>query len=175
MTPWGLLAEFSNADDLLAAVRALHHDGFARLEAYAPFAIEGLPEALGAARTHVPAASFIGGVIGGVGAWLMQWWSAVHAYPIDVGGRPPYSWPMFVPVSFELTILGAAIAAFGAVVFGSGLPNLWHPVFEAKDFDLAMRNRFFVCIRGDEPGFDRERLVQRLEPLRPLRWIEVPR
>jgi hypothetical protein len=94
---------------------------------------------------------------------------------VDVGGRPLHSWPMFVPVTFELTVLGAALAAFVAVIVGSGLPRLSHPVFEAPDFDLAMRNRFFLCLRTDDPAFDAQQAAALLDGLQPLRCVEIPR
>jgi hypothetical protein len=96
-------------------------------------------------------------------------------YPIDVGGRPLHSWPMFVPVSFELAVLGGALAAFLAVIIGNRLPDVSHPVFNAADFDLATRNRFFLCLRADDPQFDVRRSAAWLELHRPLECVEVRR
>jgi hypothetical protein len=172
---WGLMAEFATADQLLAAAHAIRAAGYTRAEAYSPFAIEGLAEALGARRSRVPLITFLGGLAGGFGGYFMQWYSAVVDYPVDVGGRPLHSWPMFVPVTFELTVLGAALAAFVAVIVGSGLPRLSHPVFEAPDFDLAMRNRFFLCLRADDPAFDAQQAAALLDGLQPLRRVEIPR
>jgi hypothetical protein len=104
----------------------------------------------------------------------MQWYTAVIDYAINIGARPEHSWPMFVPVTFELTILGGALAAVLALFFGNGLPNLYHPIFNAPDFDLSMRNRFFLCLRLDDPGFDRDAADRLLAGLRPLRRAEVP-
>ena len=101
----------------------------------------------------------------------MQWYTAVVDYAINVGGRPLHSWPMFVPVTFELTILGGALAAVLALLFGNGLPNLYHPVFNAPDFDLATRNRFFLCLRVDDPAFDRDAAARLLDALRPLQSL----
>jgi hypothetical protein len=169
------MAEFASADALLAAARAARERGYRRVEAYAPFPVEGLAEAVGFARNRVSAWTFLGGLLGGLGGYLMQWLSAVVDYPIDVGGRPLHSWPMFVPVAFELAILGAAVAAVLALLLGSGLPELYHPVFNARDFDLATRNRFFLCLRVDDPAFEAEAASHWLAGLRPLAVCEVPR
>ncbi|MGH8797588.1 MAG: DUF3341 domain-containing protein [Caldimonas sp.] len=174
-TPWGLMAEFATADQLLAAARRAREAGYLQAEGYAPFHVEGLAEALGFTRTRVPFLTFIGGVIGGVGGYFLQWYTAVVDYAINVGGRPAHSWPMFIPVTFEMTILGAAFAAVLALLLGSGLPNLYHPVFNAPDFDLATRNRFFLCLRSDDPGFERAAAAELLDSMQPLRRCEVAR
>lgn len=170
---WGWMAEFASADELLAAARAARADGYAP-EAYSPFHIEGLAEALGIERSPISALTFIGGLLGGAGGYAMQWYSAVVDRPINFGGRPLHSWPMFVPVTFELTILGAALAAVLAFVFTAGLPKLRHPVFEAPDFELATRNRFFLVLRSQDPAFEPESAAQWLDARRPLRRVEVP-
>lgn len=171
--PWGLLAEFGSADALLDAARAARAAGYVHVQAYAPFPVEGLAEALGYTHSRVPAATFIGALLGGVGGYAMQWYSATIAYPIDVGGRPFHSWPMFVPVAFELAVLCGALAAFVAALAGNRLPDLWHPVFEAPDFDLASRNRFFLCLRADDPQFDEHATPAWLDALQPLKRVEV--
>ena len=168
---YGVLAEFASADDLLAAARRVRAAGYVRAEAYAPFDVEGLAEALGFERSSVPFFTFCGALLGGLGGYAMQWYAAVIDYPVNIGGRPLHSWPMFMPVTFELAVLGGAIAA----VVASGLPRLRHPIADAPDFELATRNRFFLCLRSDEPGFDRAAAEQLLDELRPLRRAEVPR
>ncbi|MDQ6640412.1 MAG: DUF3341 domain-containing protein [Pseudomonadota bacterium] len=173
--PWGLLAEFASADDLLAAAASARDAGYRRAEAYAPFHVEGLADALGVRRSRVPLVTFVGGAVGGIAAYALQWYSAVVAYPIDVGGRPFHSWPMFVPVSFEMTILFAALAAFVALIAGDGLPQLYHPIFNGADFELATRNRFFLCLRSDDPAFDPERAAALLDAMTPMRRSEVRR
>ena len=170
---WGWMAEFDSADALLVAARAARHQGYAP-EAYAPFHIEGLAEALGIERSGIAAATFVGGLLGGVFGYAMQWYSAVLDRPLNVGGRPLHSWPMFVPVTFELTILGAALAAVLAFVWTAGLPKLRHPVFDAPDFELATRNRFFLVLRRGDPRFESERAAQWLDEQRPLRRVAVP-
>jgi len=173
--PWGVMAEFAGADALLEAARRTREAGYTRLEAYAPFPVEGLAEAIGCRPTRVPLATLVGALAGGVGAYLMQWYSASVDYPIDVGARPLHSWPMFIPVTFEMTILFGALAAVAALLFGSGLPQLYHPVFNVPDFDLATRNRFFLCVRGDDPRFDVDAVSRWLDGLQPLRRCEVTR
>ena len=172
---WGLMAEFTTADELLAAARRAHDAGYRHAEAYAPFHVKGLAEALGFTRSRVPLFTFVGAVLGGVGGYFLQWYTAVVDYAINVGGRPAHSWPMFVPVTFEMTILGGAFAAVLALLLGNGLPKLYHPVFNAPDFDLAMRNRFFLCLRRDDPAFDEAGAAQLLDAMQPLRRCEVPR
>jgi hypothetical protein len=169
------MAEFATGDELLAAARQARDAGYTRIEAYSPFPVDGLAEAIGFRRTRVPLVTFLGAVAGGVGGYLLQWTSAVLDYPVNVGGRPLHSWPMFVPVTFEMTVLFGALAAVLALLLGSGLPQLYHPVFNAPDFDLASRNRFFLCVRSDDPRFDAQETARWLDTLSPLRRCEVPR
>ncbi len=171
--PWGLMAEFRTADELLAAARAAREAGYTRIEAYTPFHVDGLAEAMGLRPSRVPLATFVGALLGGLGGYFMQWYSAVVDYPINVGGRPLHSWPMFVPVTFELTVLGGALAAFAAVIVGNRLPDLSYPVFDAPDFELATRNRFFLCLRADDPAFAAEGTAAWLDACGPLRREEV--
>ena len=131
-------------------------------------------EALGYTRTRVPFFTFLGGVLGGLIGYLLQWWSAVIDYPENIGGRPVNSWPMFIPITFEMAVLGAALAALVAFLWGSGLPRLRHPLFGSPDFDLATRNRFFLCLRSDDPAFEPQRARALLNSLNPMRWVEVP-
>lgn len=171
--PWALMAEFATADALLAAARAARAAGYTRAEAYTPFPVEGLAAALGFTRTRLPLITFLGALAGGVGGYFMQWYTAVIDYPVDVAGRPLHSWPMFVPITFELAVLGGALAAFLALLLGSGLPCLYHPVFNAADFELASRNRFFLFLRSDDPVFDAAQAHALLDGLQPLRRCEV--
>lgn len=170
---YGWMGEFASADDLLLAARSAHDAGYAA-EAYSPFHIEGLAEALGVARSPIAGITLAGAVLGGIGGYFMQWYSAVIDRPLNIGGRPLHSWPMFVPVTFELTILCAALAAVIAFFWTSGLPKLRHPVFSAPDFELATRNRFFLVLRSDDPAFDVDASARWLDGLNPLRRIEVP-
>ena len=174
-SPWALMAEYTTAEALVAAAQAAHDAGYLLTQAYAPYPVEGLAQALGHAGGRVPAITFAGGLLGGLGGYFLQWYSAVVDFPINVGGRPFHSWPMFVPVTFEMAVLGGALAAVLAMVLGSGLPRLRHPVFAAPEFDLASRNRFFLCLRSDDPGFHPEGAARLLDELQPLRRMEVHR
>jgi hypothetical protein len=145
---YGLMAEFRQPDALLRAARAAREQSHANIEGYAPFPVPGLPEAVGFKGSRaVPRATLAGGIIGGAGGYFMQWYAATQSYPINVGGRPLHSWPMFIPVTFELTVLCAAIFAVVTMLWANGLPRLTHPVFATADFDLASKDRFFLCIR----------------------------
>ncbi len=172
-TTWGLLAEFATADALLAAAKEARAAGYANAEAYSPFVIDGLADALGFEPKRVPLATLLGGIAGGLGGYLLQWYSAVVDYPEVIGGRPMHSWPMFIPITFEMTVLGGTVAALAAFLIGSRLPQLHHPLFSAPDFDLATRNRFFLCLRSDDPAFDGERSAAFLADLEPMRVAEV--
>jgi len=171
---YGLMAEFASPEALLAAAHAARSAGYTRAQAYAPFPIEGLAEALGTQERHVSAATFVGAILGAAGGFFMQWYSAVIDRPLNVGGRPLNSWPMFIPATFELAVLGGALAAVLAFFIGAGLPRLRHPVFGAADFDLATRNRFFLCLPADDPVFDARRAAALLDEMQPLRRMEVP-
>jgi hypothetical protein len=142
---FGLLAEFAGPAALMDAARACRAR-YRDVDAYTPYPI----------------------------AYFLQWYSAVIDYPINSGGRPLHSWPAFIPPTFELTVLGACLAAFLAMLLLNGLPRLNHPIFEAPDFDLATRNRFFLAIRATEPGFDVDEARALLASLHPMRIVEVP-
>ena len=172
---WGLMAEYETVEALVGAAQAAHDAGYRQAEAYAPYPVEGLAEAVGFRRSRIPALVLVAGLVGGAGGYLMQWYAAVHSYPENIGGRPLHSWPMFIPVTFEMTVLAAALAAFVAVLLANGLPCLAHPIFDAPDFDLASRNRFFLCLRTDDPAFDEARASALLHSTSPLRIAEVAR
>jgi hypothetical protein len=171
---YGLLAEFATTDALLDAARQAREAGFRNVEAYAPFPVEGLDEAVGFRGNRVPLAALIGGILGGVGVYFLQWYAAVIDYPLNIGGRPLHSWPAFIPATFELTILGASLAAVFGMLWMNGLPRLRHPLFDVPQFDLATRNRFFLCLPARSPGFDADRGRALLERLDPLLVCEVP-
>lgn len=170
---YGLLAEFATADALLDAARRARDAGYRQLEAYSPFAVDGLADAIGFRKNRVPLAALLGGIAGGLGTYLLQWYSAVIDYPINVGGRPLHSWPSFIPPTFEITILGAAFAAAFGMLIMNGLPRLRHPLFDAPEFDLASRNRFFLVLRASDAGYDAEKGKALLEAMKPLMVKEV--
>jgi hypothetical protein len=170
---YGLMAEFDNPDALLAAARGAYAEGYRRMDAYTPFPVKGLAEAIGFHHTRLPLIVLIGGIVGCVGAFLMQYYIAVIDYPLNVGGRPLNSWPSFIPVTFELTILVAAIAAVVGMLALNGLPMPYHPVFNVLRFHLATRNQFFLCIEATDPQFDREGTRRFLEALKSRGVYEV--
>jgi hypothetical protein len=171
---YGMLAEFPTADALCAAVRAARADGYEEVEAYSPFAIDGLGEQTGLRRNHVALVTLLGGVVGGAGTYFLQWYSAVIDYPLNIGGRPLHSWPSFIPATFEITILGAAVAAVFGMLLMNGLPRLHHPLFEIEEFELASRNRFFLCLPARDSVFVPARAKALLAGLDPLLVLEVP-
>jgi hypothetical protein len=170
---YGLLAEFENPQDLLIAARRAYEAGYRRMDAYTPFPIDGLAEAIGFHHTRLPLIVLIGGIIGGIGGFLLQYWVSVIAYPLNVGGRPLNSWPAFIPVTFELTILVAALSAVLGMLALNGLPMPYHPVFNVPRFALATRDRFFLCIEATDPQFDREETRRFLERSQPRQVSEV--
>ena len=163
----GLLAEFVSADELLGAAKQAHAAGFTTAEAYSPFAVDGLAEALGFRRNRVALVTALGALVGGISTYALIWYSAVIDYPINVGGRPLHSWPSFVPPTFEITILGAALAAVIGMLVMNGLPQLRHPLFEMPEFDLASRNRFFLFLPADDAAYDADAAREWLQALSP--------
>jgi hypothetical protein len=170
---YGLLAEFTTGEELVVASRRAVEAGYRRLDAYSPLPVDGLAEALGFQRTKLPLVVLLGGIVGGLVGYGMQWYMTVISYPINVGGRPLHSWQSFVPVTFELTILGAALAAVLGMLALNGLPRPHHPLFNVPDFSLASQNRFFLCIETADPLFDLTRSRQLLESVGALKVTPV--
>jgi hypothetical protein len=170
---YGVVAEFDAAETLIAGALKTVAAGYRNMEAYSPFPIEGLDEALGFHRSRVPLITLIGGIVGGVGGFFMQWFAAVIHYPTNIGGRPLNSWPAFIPVTFELTILCAAIATVLGMLGLNGLPMPYHPLFNVTSFERASRDRFFLCIESIDPKFERDATTQFLEGLNPKGVYDV--
>jgi hypothetical protein len=171
---FGLMAEFDGPDSLLVAARRAHESGYTKLDAYTPFPVEGLSEAIGFHRTWVPAIVFLCGLLGALTAYLMQYYAAVISYPVNIAGRPLHSWPMFMPITFELTVLfGGLSAALGMLVL-NGLPMPYHPLFNVPRFSAVTTDGFFLCIEAEDPKFDREATERFLRELRPKEISEVP-
>jgi len=163
----GLMAEFDDPNALVAATQRAHHEGYRRMDAYSPFPIEELHEALGVHHTRLPLIVLIGGIVGCLAGYGLQYWVSAIDYPLNVGGRPFNSWPAFAPVTFECTILAAALSAVLGMLALNGLPMPHHPVFNVPRFALASRNRFFLCIEARDPKFHLEETRRFLETLEP--------
>ncbi len=170
---YGLIAEFDSPEALRAALEALHQRGFRRLEAYTPFPVEGLAGLLGHKRDWLPLSTLLGGIAGAALSYFIQYYSAVINYPVNIGGRPLHSWPAFLPVSIEFTILGAVAATTLAMLIADRLPKLYHPVFSVPRFEYASRDAFFLCIRADDERFDAEQVRRLLADLGGQRVTEV--
>lgn len=170
---YGLLAEFEDADRLLESTRAARDQGYIKLEAYTPFPVAGLAELLNVHGRRLPLIVLGGGLVGGIGALLMQWYSAVVDYPLNVGGRPFASWPAFIPVTFEMVILVAAITTVLGMFALNGLPQPYHPVFNVAEFSEASLDRFFLFIGADDPQFDAVETSRFLTSLGALGVFEV--
>lgn len=170
---YGLMAEFDDPEELVAAAERAHAEGYHRMDAYTPYPVHGLSEALGVRQTRLPYIVLLGGIAGGLGGYGLQYWASVLEYPYNIGGRPFHSWPSFIPITFETTVL---LAAFGAV-FGmlalNGLPQPYHPVFNVSRFELASRSHFFLCIEASDPKFDLDATRSFLESLNPQEVAEV--
>lgn len=151
---YGLLAEFEAPEDLVSAAERAYADGYRHMDAHTPFPVHGLADAIGFHTNRVPLLVLIGGILGAGVGFFSQYWASVIDYPINVGGRPLNSWPAFIPITFEVTILVAALTAVLGMLALNGLPQPYHPVFNAPRFALATRDRFFLCIEAADPRFD---------------------
>jgi hypothetical protein len=171
---YGLLAEFETPTQLVEATRRAYAEGYRKMDAYSPFPIEEVADALGFHKTRVPLVVLVGGILGGVSGYVLQWWINTISYPLNVGGRPYHSWPSFIIVTFEMTVLFAGLAALFGMLALNGLPMPYHPVFNVARFAMATRDRFFLCIESSDPKFDRAGTRAFLESLHPHGVEEVP-
>lgn len=169
-----LLAEFGNPERLLEAARSASEQGYRKLDAYSSFPIEGMQEAIGPRHLWVAPLVLGGGIFGGAAAYFMQYYPNVISYPLNIGGRPYHSWPSFIPITFELTVLGAAFAAFFGLLALCRLPKPFHPVFNHPAFLRASTDKFFLSIESADPKFDSKETRLFLEGLHPDSIAEVP-
>ena len=170
---YGVMAEFKSPEALLEAAQKTSQKGFKRIEAYSPFPIHGLAEALGMRDTRLPFIVLLGGILGGLGGFFLQYYASVISYPLNIGGRPLNSWPAFIPITFEMTILGAALSAVLGMLALNGLPMPYHPVFNAEIFQKASKDGFFLFIRAADPQFEEKKVREFLQSLNPIALEDV--
>jgi len=171
---YGLLAEFDSPTALVKAAEATHAAGYAKIDAYSPLPIEGLAEAIGFHHDLVPLVTLIGAIIGGATGYLMQYWINTMAYPLNIGGKPFHSWPAFIVVTFEMTILFGGISAVFGMLALNGLPMPYHPVFNVSRFAMASKDRFFLIVFSSDKKYDDVKTREFLESLGPKTLTEVP-
>jgi hypothetical protein len=167
------MAEFETPGALVEAATKARLAGYRKMDAYSPIPIEELDEALDLRRTRLPLLVLLGGIAGGIGGFMLQVWASAVAYPMNVGGRPLISWPQFIPVTFETTVLGAALTAFFGMWALNKLPQPYHPVFNVDAFERASTDRFFLVIETADPRFERSATRKFLETMHPVGVSEV--
>lgn len=172
---YGLMAEFETPGQLVAAARRTREAGFKKFDAFTPYPIHELDDAMDLHDNRVSTATLIGGLLGCIGGFSLATWCASVAFPLNIGGRPLISVPMFIPVTFECTILLGGLTAAFSMLMMNGLPEPYHPVFNVERFSDASRSKFFLCIESDDPRFDRELTASFLESLGPEEIAEVAR
>jgi hypothetical protein len=166
--PFGLLAEFATAADLVRACERVRDAGFARWDAHSPVPVHGLDRAMGLKRSWVPWAVLVGALAGAAGGMLLQWWTSVVDYPLITSGKPLFSYPAFVPITFELAVLGGVVGGLLAMFHANRLPRLHHPLFASARFERASDDRFFISIEASDPKFEATRTQALLESLDPV-------
>ena len=171
---YGLVAEFDTPTELVNACKAAYAEGYREMDAYSPFPIEEASEAIGFHKSAVPLIVLVGGILGGLSGFGLQYWINVIAYPLNIGGKPFNSWPAFIVPTFEMTILFAGLSGMFGMFALNGLPRPYHPLFHVEQFSKVTRNRFFLCVESTDPKFDLAGTQQFMERLKPLSISEVP-
>jgi len=171
---YGIMAEFDSAQALVDAAKRTHEAGYNKIDAYSPFPIEGLAEEIGFHRDEVPLVVLIGGIVGGITGYLMQYWMSAVDYPLNIGGKPYHSWPSFIIITFEMTILFAGISAVLGMLALNGLPMPYHPVFNVPRFAMASKDRFFLIVFSSDKKYDPESTTKFLQQFNPRSISEVP-
>jgi len=163
----GYLAEFGDPEGLLAAIERTREAGFTKYDAYSPYPLHEFAHAMGATKSKLPWIVLGGGIVGALTGWALQYWTSVSAYPMNIGGRPYNSWPAFIIVIFELTILFAAFSAVLGMFALNGMPKPYHPLFNVERFTGASKDRYFLFIEVADPKFDHDGTRRFLEELQP--------
>ena len=171
---YGLMAEFDNVNDVITAARRVYGAGYRKIDAYSPFPLEELSEAIGFHKNGVALVCLVGGLLGCTGAFTLQWWINTISYPVNIGGRPFNSWPSFIIVTFEMTILFSGLSAVFGMLALNGLPMPYHPVFNVPRFELASKDRFFIVVFSSDKNYDATGTRKFLEGLGPISVSEVP-
>lgn len=171
---YGLLAQFNTPTEILKAAEAAHRRGYRKMDAYSPFHVEGLADAIGFKRNGVALITLVGGLVGGLTGFGLQYWINVLNYPLNIGGKPFDSWVAFIIVTFELTVLGASLFGTIGMLALNGLPMPYHPLFNVDEFSMVTRDKFFLAIEATDPLFERDSTEEFLLSLNPQRVWEVP-
>ena len=164
---FGIIAEFGAPDEILAAAERAKKAGYSNMDAYTPFPMEELTEALGIKQSKLSLFVLCCGIAGGLTGFFLPYFAAAIDYPLNIGGRPLNSWPYWIPITFELTILFAAIGAVVGMIFRNGLPRPVHPLFNVDRFEMVTRDKFYLCIEATDPKFDAAETEQFLRSLKP--------
>jgi len=172
---FGIMAEFDTPEEILAGAHRAGDAGYKVMDAYTPFPMEELTEALRLKHTKLSLFVLCCGIVGALTGFFMQYFISVVDYPLNIGGRPLNSWPQFIPITFEVTILFSALGAVVGMIFRNGLPRPVHPLFNVDRFELATKDKFFLCIEATDPKFDRIETEKFLHSLRPSHVMVVPR
>lgn len=172
---YGLVAEFETPEAVIAAAKAVRNAGYTEIEAYSPFPVEGLDDAVGHKPTGVGFVALLAGTFGVFAGFFMQWYANVIFYPLNIGGRPLNSWPNFIIITFEIAVLFTALAAVAYMLLRNGLPRAYHPIFNTPGFENATRDRFFLCVETRDRKFDLIRTRALLDKQQPLNVSEVER
>lgn len=171
---FGVIGQFEDVSQLMHAANGVRTAGYTRTDAYTPFPVHGLDDALGVRKTILPKMVLGAGILGGLAGFGMQYFAWVIHYPLNIGGKPLNSWPAFIPITFEVTILFAALTAVVGMLALNGLPQPYHPVFHTRNFERASEDLFFLCIESDDPKFDADEARQLLAKLGAVEVSDVP-
>jgi hypothetical protein len=170
---YGITAEYDSPEALMAAAERARKAGYVKMDAFTPFPVEGMSHALDIRDKWILILMLIGGFIGCINGWLLQYWGSVASYPLNIGGRPIISWPQMVVIMFEATVLTSALTGVFSMIILNGLPQLYHPMFNLPGFERASQDRFFLCIEEEDSKFDTQEITRLLESTGALRVAEV--